>query len=105
MEQYIHTLIAVDPEFAPEPTQIVSFLEGLLLRYKLQPFSDVRQSLPGLAVTKPSGRLRWMTNQFTGEKLSFPDFDRWNVENLGSVPALVASSDHYTVIQSGQWVS
>ncbi len=103
MEQYIHTLIAVDPAFAPDPARVTTFFEGLISQQKLHPISDIQRSLPGLAVAKPSGRSRWMTNQYTGEKMSFIDFDRWNLEQLEAVPALIESSDHYTVIQSGQW--
>ena len=40
----------------------------------------------------------------TGEKVSIPDRDRWNVERFEDIPALIEGSNHYTVAQSGQWV-
>ena len=103
MEQYIHTLISADSEFAPESTQVASFFGELVSQFKFSPISGQR-FLPGLIVAKPSGRLRWGTNAMTGEKISIPDWDRLNLERFEDIPALIQGSKHYTVAQSGQWV-
>ena len=56
MEQYIHTLISSDSEFAPESVQVASFFSELVSQFKFSPISGQR-FLPGLVVAKPSGRL------------------------------------------------
>jgi hypothetical protein len=79
MEQYIHTLISADSEFTPEASQVASFLGELVSQFKFNVISGQRFLL-GLVVAKPSGRLRWGTNRFTGEKIiSVPEWDRLNL--------------------------
>ncbi len=104
MEQYIHTLISVDSEFVPDSAQVASFFDELVSQFKFSPISDRQRFLPGLVVAKPSGRLRWGTNPMTGKKVSVPEWDRLNPERFEDIPALIEGSEHYTVIQSGQWV-
>lgn len=103
MEQYIHTLISVDSEFVPDPSQVADFLVELVSQLKFTPISGQR-FLPGLVVAMPSGRLRWGTNTLTGEKVSTPEWDRLNPERFEDIPVLIEDSEHYTVMQSGQWV-
>jgi len=105
MEQYIHTLISTDSEFAPESGQVASFFGELVSQFKFSPISGQR-FLPGLVVAKPSGRLRWATgtDPMTGAKISRPEWDRVNLERFEDIPALIEGSNHYTVAQSGQWV-
>ncbi len=103
MEQYIHTLISVDSEFVPDSAQVADFFVELASQLKFIPISGQR-FLPGLVVAKPSGRLRWGTNPWTGEKVSVPESDRLNLERFEDIPASIEGSGHYTVAQSGQWV-
>jgi hypothetical protein len=42
MEQYIHTLISVDSEFAPESDQVASFFSELVSQFKFSPISGQR---------------------------------------------------------------
>ena len=100
MEQYIHTLIAVDSEFAPQPAQVASFFGELVSQFKFSPISGQR-FLPGLVVARPSGSLRWGTNAMTGEKISIPEWDRLNLERFEDIPALIEGSKHYSVAQFG----
>jgi len=102
MEQYIHTLISVDPEFVPESAQVASFLSELVSQFRFSPISGQR-FLTGLVVAKPSGKLRWGTNPMTGEKISIPEWDRSNLERFEDVPAFIEGCTHYSVGQSGQW--
>jgi len=104
MEQYIHTLISVDSEFVPDSAQVASFFDELVSQFKFSPIFDRQRFLPGLVVAKPSGRLRWGTDPMTGEKVSVPAWDRLNPERFEDIPALIEGSEHYTVMQSGQWV-
>jgi len=103
MEQYIHTLISVDSEFVPDPAQVADFLVSLVSQFKFIPISGQR-FLPGLVVAKPSGRLRWGKDSFTGENISIPELDRLDAERFQDIPVLIEGSEHYTVMQSGQWV-
>lgn len=103
MEQYIHTLISVDSEFAPESAQVAAFLGELVSQFGFSPISSQRY-LPGLVVAKPSGRLRWGTNPLTGEKISIPVPEHLNLSRFEDVPTSIEGSAHYTVAQSGQWV-
>ena len=102
MEQYIHTLISADPEFAPKSAHVASFFDVLVSKFKFGPISGQR-FLPGLIVAKPSGRLRLGTNPMTGEKISVPEPDRLNLDRFEDIPASIEGSAHYTVAQSGQW--
>lgn len=103
MEQYSHTLISADSEFAPEPTQVASFYGELVSLFKFSPISG-QPFLPGLIVIKPSGRFRSGTNPTIGEETSILEWDRFNLEKFEDIPALIEGSKHYTVQQSGQWV-
>jgi hypothetical protein len=103
MEQYIHTLIPVDAEFAPESTQVAGFLSQLASQFEFSPI-PAPGAASQLIVAKPSGRVRWGTNPMTGEKASIPDHDRWNLERFEDIAALIQGSHHYTVSQSGQWL-
>jgi hypothetical protein len=103
MEQYIHTLISVDSDFAPDPAQVAGFFDSLISQFNFDPISGQR-FLPGLVVAKPSGKLRFGTNPMTGEKISIPEQDRLNIESFDEIAALIEGSKHYTVTQSGQWV-
>ncbi|MGH9590272.1 MAG: hypothetical protein ACRD25_07740 [Terracidiphilus sp.] len=102
MEQYIHTLISADSEFAPESAQVASFFDLLVSQFKFSPISGQRW-LPGLVVRKPSEKVRWGTDPMTGEKISVPAQDRLNLERFEDIPASIEGSAHYTVAQSGQW--
>jgi hypothetical protein len=103
MEQYIHTLISVDPDFGPDPARVADFFDSLISQFNFDPISGQR-FLPGLVVAKPSGKLRFGTNPMTGEKISIPEQDRLNIESFEEIPALIEGAKHYTVAQSGQWV-
>src|SRR5215469_12349526 len=102
MEQYIHTLISVDSEFCPNCAQVAVFYQQLVSQFMFSLISGQRW-LPGLIVTKPSGKLRWGTNPMTGEKISTPERDRLKLERFEDIPPATGGSAHYTVSQSGQW--
>lgn len=93
MEQYIHTLISVDSEFAPQSAQVASFFGELVSQFKFSPISG-QHLLPGLVVASHSGRLRWGTNPMTGEKSSIPEWNRLNLERFEDIPALIEGSRH-----------
>lgn len=103
MEQYIHTLLPVDSEFVPSAAQIGSFLSVLVLQFKFSLISGQRW-LPGLVVSKASGELRWRTNSWTGERVSVPARDHFNLSQFEDIPGLIEGSTDYTVSQSGQWI-
>ena len=104
MEQYIHTLISVDSGFIPKSAQVASFFGELVSQFKFIPILDRQRFHPGLVVKKPSGNLRWGTNPMTGEKISIPQWDRLNPEGFEDIPTSIEGSQHYTVMQSGEWV-
>ena len=103
MEQYIHLFISADSEFAPESAHFASFFAERVSQFKFSPISG-QLFLPGPVVAKPSGTLRWGNNPMTGEKVSVPEWERWNPERFEDIPALIEGSGHYAVEQSGLWV-
>jgi len=103
MEQYIHTLIPIDSEFVPSAAQIVSFISRLISQFKFSPICGGRW-LPGLVVSKASGKLRWGTNAWTGERISIPARDRFTLSRLEEIPGSIEGSTDYTVSHSGQWL-
>ena len=52
MEQYIHTLIAVNSAYVPKPAQIREFFEALIKSFHFRIISD-KQFQPGFRVRKP----------------------------------------------------
>lgn len=104
MEQYIHTLISIDPEFAPKPAQVASFFSELVSEHRFNLITGQRW-LPGLVVTKPTGKFQERANPMTGEKMLVPERDRLNLEKFGDIPAVIQDVPHYTVSQSGQWAA
>jgi len=94
-EQYAHTLIARDPEFAPTYGQIIAFFDGLT-NIGASPVSAK------LVVMKPSGRLRSFTDPLTGEKKSFPAHDRVVLENIADLASTIQMLQQYIVSLDGQ---
>lgn len=95
MEQYVHTLIPDDIDFAPRSNQVAAFLDGLVelgaapLQAKLK-------------VRKLSGQLRIGRHPLTGETLSIPTRDQIGVENIADVLPIINALDDYDVVMSGQ---
>lgn len=106
MEQYIHTLIAADSGFAPEPNPVARFYEEMADSAGYRIVSN-KPAHPGLLLVKPSGRFRTMTgrNVFTGEtrSVSVPDFDRQQLAEPSEIGPAIAGLEHYTVYASGEW--
>jgi hypothetical protein len=102
MEQYIHTLIAVDPSFAPNSLQIASYLKSLVDSFQFQVIDD-SQFQPGIRVVKPSNRLRTFRDSLTGEAISVPANDRIKVDTIAAIPAVLGGLDRWSVLVSGAW--
>ena len=94
-EQYVHTLIACDPEFAPIPEQVVTFFEGLV-NIGASPTSAK------LIVMKPSGRFRFFTDPLTGKKKSFSANDHVVLESAADLASMIQSLPQYCVSLDGQ---
>jgi hypothetical protein len=93
-EQYIHTLIPRDGQFAPEPKQVTSFLDAL----------SILGAVPRdatLTVMKPSGRVRWYTDPLTGAKTSFPAHDYIALESTVGLSPLIGTLSEYEVTLDG----
>jgi hypothetical protein len=103
MEQYIHTLIAFDSEFSPVPAQVARFFGELSSRHQFEPITNEAGSVGGLAVAKPSGRVRWGADPMTGEKISVPQYDRVELPKSEAITGAIEGAEHYTVMQFGQW--
>jgi hypothetical protein len=101
MEQYIHTLIAVDSAFVPQSKQVAKFFEILTVTCNFRIISDTRFQ-PGLRVMKPSGRFRSGTS-FTGEPFSVPLFDQIKIERIIDVTGAIEGLESYNVLASGEW--
>ena len=56
VEQYVHTLIAANSAFVPEPPLLAEFFEGLVTAFHFRLNSDA-PSQPRLRVVKPTGVL------------------------------------------------
>jgi hypothetical protein len=102
MEQYIHTLIASDSEYFPNPIQVAEFFDALARPFSFRIIREGRWQ-PGLRVMKPGGRTRTGTNAFTGETFTIPVLDRIMIESTNEIPPLIESLDEYQVGASGEW--
>lgn len=102
MEQYTHTLIAVDSRFVPTAVQTAHFFELLFswLRFRLVSAGAFQ---PGLRLIKPTDRTRSVPNVFTGEVLSIAVFDHVRLANWDDIPEAAEGLEHYTVLASGEW--
>jgi hypothetical protein len=94
-EQYVHTLIAKDTQYAPTPEQIIRFCEGLSA-LGAAPLN------PKLSLTKPSGRVRSFTNPLTGETKSIPANDRVTLESTASLVSTIGTLQQYFVALEGK---
>jgi hypothetical protein len=102
MEQYIHTLIAIDSAFVPQSKQIAEFFEILTETCSFRIISDAPFQ-PGLRVMKPSGRFRSGRNPVTGEAISIPMLDHIKMERIIDIPGAIEGVSHCSVVASGQW--
>ena len=94
-EQYAHTLIPKESQFAPQPEQIIGFLDTLLA-LGAAPL-DSRISL-----AKLSGRGRCFTDPLTGAKKSFPAYDWALLERTSDLRPLVETLQDYSVALDGR---
>jgi hypothetical protein len=104
MEQYIHTLIAADPAFTPQPRQVTEFFDKLVTAFSFRVISNTRWQ-PGLRVTKPGLQTRSAKNAYTGETRTFPVPDRTAIEKIAEILPLIADLKEYRVGASGDWPS
>lgn len=95
VEQYLHTLIPNDPQFAPSSKQLVHFLDGLSA-LGAAPLN------PKLILLKPSGRMRSFTDPRTGEVKSFPANDRVPLNNTADLASTIEALQQYWVAIEGQ---
>jgi hypothetical protein len=56
MEQYIHTFIAADAAFTPQPQQVPEFFDALITAFSFRIISNTRWQ-PGFRVMKPGLQL------------------------------------------------
>jgi hypothetical protein len=94
-EQYVHTLIPSDSQFAPEAEQLVGFLAGISSLYAAP--RDYK-----LIVMKPSDRVRFYTDPLTGEKKSFPAQDRIVLDKAANLASAIGTLLQYSVAMDGQ---
>jgi hypothetical protein len=104
MEQYIHTLIAADAEFTPQPQQVAEFFEALNTAFSFRVISNT-QWQPGFRVMKPGTRTRTAKNVFTGETRTIPVPDHFVIEKTSEIPPLIENLKEYRVAASGEWPS
>lgn len=102
MEQYIHTLIAIDSGFVPEPNAVARFYEEMVESDGYRIVSD-RPFCPGILVTKPSGKVRTAKNVFTGQTISVPVGDQQKLATPREIEHAIAGLEEYTVFTSGEW--
>jgi hypothetical protein len=102
MEQYIHTLIAADSQYVPNPPQVAEFFDSLIGVFAFRIIRDGRWQ-PGLRVMKPGERTRTARNAFTGETFTIPVPDQIMIENAIEIPPLIDSLQEYRVAASGDW--
>ena len=94
-EQYVHCLIPLEPEFAPAPEQVVSFLDGLSAM-EAAPVDST------MVVMKPSGRVRYGTDPLTGEKKISPAQDRTVIGTSADLAHNIEELSEYSVALDGQ---
>ncbi len=102
MEQYIHTLIPVDSNYAAKPVQVEGFFAGLLQ----MPNFRLITGLPfqqGLRVSKPFARVRTMENQFTGETKTFRTPEFMKIDAPDAILPLIENLGDFGVFASGEW--
>ena len=104
MEQYIHTFIASDPAFTPQPLQVAEFFNELVTAFSFRVISNARWQ-PGLRVMKPGMRTRTAKNVFTGETRTFPVSDQIAIEKTADILPLIENLEEYRVCASGEWPS
>jgi hypothetical protein len=104
MEQYIHTLIAADSLYVPDPPRIVEFFDALVGEFRFQIIRGGRWQ-QGLRVLKPGGQTRNGTNAVTGEMITIPIPDRIEIDETAEIPPLIENLEEYRVGASGDWKS
>ena len=103
METYIHTLIAAEPEYAPEPSQVANFLEWIAADGGLDVQSPTA-SQPTWFVSKPSAtKMRRYTNAWTGEVREIPGSDTTKCFSAEAIMTAIEGSQHYGASISGNW--
>ena len=102
METYIHTLIAVDPEFVPQPSQVVDFLAWITTQGGLDTKSPTAFQ-PGFHVIKPSTTMRKYHDPWTGEIREMPGSDRVRCDGADAISSAVEGLQHYGASASGNW--
>jgi len=95
VEQYIHTLIASPPEFAPQPQQVVVFLNGLT-DLNCTPLQAT------MRVGKLSGQFRVGRDPLTGEVLRIPRRDYAVADKTSGIRTLIDGLNDYDIIVSGE---
>jgi len=104
VEQYIHNLIATDPEFVPQSVQIEKFFELLTSEHQYRIISD-KPFQRGLRVTKPSGKFRSVNDPMTREHLSIEIIDHIKLDKITNVSLSISDLSNYAVSASGEWAS
>jgi hypothetical protein len=104
VEQYIHTLIAVDSQRVPDPPQVAEFFNTLVGDFAFRIIREGRWQ-PGLRVLKPGGRTRTGRNSFTGETTTIPVPDIIEIQKTEEIQPLIQSLEEYRVGASGDWQS
>ena len=103
MEQYAHLLIAADPVFAPSPAKISKFFSDLIRDFRFVYMRSKEEWLPGLQLSKPSGRVRTETNLKTGETFQIPIPAWTELETLSAIEDGLSEVSLYGVYTSGKW--
>jgi hypothetical protein len=94
-EQYLHTLIPSDANFAPSPEQVTHFIDSLS-RLGAQPLNCK------LILVKPSGRVRTVKDPMTGEARSIPAHERAALKGINDLPSAIGNLQEYFVNIDGE---
>ena len=102
IEQYVHTLVAAEPDFVPKPIHVTQFIEALATSFGFRIHSDSQSCLKFRVMTS-TGRRRLSTNQVTGVIWSYPVSDRVEAAGIGDIPHAIERLEDYRVFLSGEW--
>jgi len=104
METYIHTLICVDPQYVPQPHQVVGFLEALVAVSNFQVVAPSRGESALPLVMKPTGEFRkFKCSSGEWETSSVPMMSREQPDSIACIDRFIQGAVSYRVRLAGEW--
>jgi len=99
-------LIAADPDFAAEPSQIIEFLNILQQDFGFRYVKAPKEWMPGIQVHNSAQREMWYSNPYTGEKRLLSMVPKWSVlEQISEIPTFIDREPKFGLRVSGIWPS